>query len=126
MQDLPRCTALVPLPGSCGSPADGQGRKYPKGLGLRSRRGLTADHHLNDLGRHPWRPLPGMAIARFPSIVIDCSDPGALATLYGAMLDWKVDTSSDWVEVRAECGQCISFQHVQDYTPPAWPTQEVP
>jgi hypothetical protein len=26
-----------------------------------------------------------MAIARFPSIVIDCPDPGALATFYGAM-----------------------------------------
>jgi len=32
-----------------------------------------------------------MAIARFPSIVIDCHDPGALARFYGAMLDWKVD-----------------------------------
>jgi hypothetical protein len=34
-----------------------------------------------------------MAIARFPSIVIDCPDPGALATFYGAMPDWKVDVS---------------------------------
>jgi hypothetical protein len=34
-----------------------------------------------------------MAIARFPSIVIDCPDPGALATFYGAMLDWKVEIS---------------------------------
>ena len=73
-----------------------------------------------------------MAIARFPSIVIDCPDPGALATFYGAMLDWKVDVSSDWAEVRADHGQCISFQQVADYTPPEaytpprWPTQEVP
>jgi predicted enzyme related to lactoylglutathione lyase len=67
-----------------------------------------------------------MAIARFPSIVIDCPDPDALATFYGAMLDWKVDLSSDWAEVRAENGQCISFQQVQGYTPPRWPDQEVP
>jgi len=53
-----------------------------------------------------------MAIARFPGIVIDCPDPRALATFYGAMLDWKVDVSSDWAEVRAEYGQCISFQQV--------------
>ena len=53
-----------------------------------------------------------MAIARFPSIVIDCPDPGALATFYGAMLDWKVDVSFDWAEVRADYGQCISFQQV--------------
>ena len=33
--------------------------------------------------------VPGMAIARFPSIVIDCPDPAALATFYGALLDWK-------------------------------------
>ena len=53
-----------------------------------------------------------MAIARFPSIVIDCPDPSALATFYGEMLDWKVDVSADWAEVRAEYGQCISFQRV--------------
>ena len=64
-----------------------------------------------------------MAIARFPSIVIDCPDPGALAKFYGALLDWKVDVSSDWAEVRADYGQCISFQQVEAYTPPRWPNQ---
>jgi Glyoxalase-like domain len=49
-----------------------------------------------------------MAIARFPSIVIDCPDPGALATFYGAMLDWKTEISSGWADVRADYGQCIS------------------
>lgn len=67
-----------------------------------------------------------MAIARFPSIVIDCPDPGALARFYGTMLDWKADVSSDWAEVRAEYGQCIAFQKVDGYTPPTWPTQELP
>ena len=42
------------------------------------------------------------------------------------MLDWKVDVSSDWAEVRAEYGQCICFQQVEGYTPPAWPAQEMP
>jgi hypothetical protein len=67
-----------------------------------------------------------MVIARFPSLVIDCPDPSALATFYGTMLDWKVDISSDWAEVRAEYGQCISFQQVEDYTPPEWPSQKMP
>ena len=67
-----------------------------------------------------------MAIARFPSFVIDCPDPGALAAFYGAMLDWKVELSPGWAEVRAEYGQCICFQQVQDYVPPRWPTQEAP
>jgi hypothetical protein len=67
-----------------------------------------------------------MAIARFPGIVIDCPDPGVVASFYGAMLDWKVDVSSDWAEVRAENGQRISFQQVKDYAPPRWPAQELP
>jgi predicted enzyme related to lactoylglutathione lyase len=70
--------------------------------------------------------MPGMAIARFPSIVIDCPDPAALAAFYGAMLDWKIDVSADWADIRADYGQCISFQQVEGYTPPAWPAQEVP
>jgi hypothetical protein len=67
-----------------------------------------------------------MAIARFPSIVIDCPDAHALARFYGGMLDWPVEESTDWADVRAEYGQCISFQQVKDYTPPAWPAQDVP
>lgn len=67
-----------------------------------------------------------MAIARFPTIVLDCPDPNALATFYGTMLDWKVEPSSDWVDIRADYGQCISFQQVDDYKPPQWPTQDVP
>ena len=67
-----------------------------------------------------------MAIARFPNVVIDCPDPGALATFYGAMLDWKVEVSSGRAEIRAEYGDCISFEQVESYTPPEWPTQELP
>jgi len=69
--------------------------------------------------------VTGMAIARFPSIVLDCPDPAALATFYGTMLDWKIDISSDWADIRTE-GQCISFQQVEGYTAPAWPGQEIP
>lgn len=72
------------------------------------------------------RTARGRAIARLPSIVIDCADPGALAAFYGAILDWKADVSPGWAEVRAEYGQCISFQQVEAYTPPRWPAQEVP
>lgn len=67
-----------------------------------------------------------MAIARFPSIVIDCPDPSVMADFYGSLLDWKAEVSSDWAEVRADYGQCISFQQVDPYTPPRWPDQDVP
>lgn len=70
--------------------------------------------------------LAGMSIARLPSIVIDCPDPAALANFYGTLLDWKVDVSSDWADVRADYGQCLSFQQVDAFTPPVWPAQEVP
>jgi catechol 2,3-dioxygenase-like lactoylglutathione lyase family enzyme len=67
-----------------------------------------------------------MAIARFPGIVIDCPDPAALAAFYGALLDWEVEARDGWADVRADYGQCISFQQVADYTPPRWPDQQVP
>jgi predicted enzyme related to lactoylglutathione lyase len=67
-----------------------------------------------------------MAIARFPSIVLDCPDPAALAAFYSAMLEWKADVSDGWAEVRADYGQCISFQGVDSYTAPSWPGQEMP
>ncbi|HET8602637.1 MAG TPA: VOC family protein [Marmoricola sp.] len=66
-----------------------------------------------------------MAIARFPSIVLDCPDPTALATFYGALLDWKLEPGDGWVDVKGD-GLCLSFQQVEDYTPPRWPGQEVP
>lgn len=70
--------------------------------------------------------VTGMAIARFPSIVLDCPDPGTLASFYGALLDWKTEASSDWAEVRADYGQSICFQQVDPYSPPQWPGQQVP
>jgi predicted enzyme related to lactoylglutathione lyase len=67
-----------------------------------------------------------MAIARFPSIVLDCPDPAAMAAFYGALLDWKAEVTADWAELRADYGQCIGFQQVAAYAPPKWPTQEAP
>lgn len=67
-----------------------------------------------------------MAIARFPSIVLDCPDAGELARFYAAMLDWKVEPSDGWVDIKADYGQCISFQSVPDFTPPQWPGQQQP
>ena len=68
-----------------------------------------------------------MAIARNPTFALDAPDASALATFYGALLDWTVETSDGWSEIRdPETGQCICFQQVKDYTPPQWPGQDVP
>ncbi len=67
-----------------------------------------------------------MAIAKFPSVVIDCPDPVVLANFYGALLDWKVDAAPDWAQIQADYGQLFAFQQVDDYRAPQWPGQEHP
>ena len=67
-----------------------------------------------------------MAIARFPSVILDCPDPGILARFYGGLLDWQISIEPDWAEIRADYGQCVCFQRVEDDRPPAWPSQDVP
>ncbi|WP_185994332.1 VOC family protein [Nocardioides campestrisoli] len=69
-----------------------------------------------------------MAIARFPTIVLDCPDPDALASFYAALLDWEIHPDEDggWIDVRADYGQSLSFQGVANYVPPVWPGQEQP
>lgn len=67
-----------------------------------------------------------MAIATFPGLVIDCADPEQLASFYGGILDWKVEPSEGWADIRADYGQCISFQQVEGYTAPQWPSQAPP
>ncbi|WP_340540984.1 VOC family protein [Nocardioides sp. GXZ039] len=67
-----------------------------------------------------------MAIARHPTVVIDCADADALAHFYAALLDWRIDPQDGWIDVRAEDGRRLSFQSVEDYRPPCWPGQERP
>lgn len=67
-----------------------------------------------------------MAIAHSPGLVIDCPDAAALAAFYGALLDWKVDGSDDWADIRSPDGRVISFQQVDRYAAPDWPGQARP
>ena len=68
-----------------------------------------------------------MAIARFPSVVLDCPDPQQLAEFYSALLDWKIEKQEDgWWSIRADYGDSLAFQKVDDYTPPQWPGHDVP
>lgn len=72
------------------------------------------------------RSVARMAIARYPSVVIDCPDAAALGRFYGALLDYTVSEADDWVEIRGPEGQCICFQQVEGYAAPDWPGQEHP
>lgn len=69
-----------------------------------------------------------MTIARYPSFVIDCPDPDALAGFYGELLGWsaQVEDDNSWADLRGGETECISFQRVDRYRAPQWPGQEVP
>lgn len=72
-----------------------------------------------------------MSIARYPSFVIDCPDPQALARFYGEILDWEVQDPTgeqdEWVDLQPADGtNGISFQRVVDYRAPDWPGQDRP
>lgn len=67
-----------------------------------------------------------MAIARFPVVVFDCPDPKILAEFYGSLLDWKVEQHEDWWSIRAEYGDSMGFQKVDDFARPDWPGQQLP
>jgi Glyoxalase-like domain len=68
-----------------------------------------------------------MAIARYPSLVLDCPDPEPVARFYARLLDWNVELSDGWADVRSPDGsQCLSFQRVSDFRAPDWPGQDVP
>ena len=60
-----------------------------------------------------------MAIARTPTTVIDCPDPAALATFYGALLDWQVNLHEEepdgpWTDITDVTGQRYCFQQVEN------------
>jgi hypothetical protein len=68
-----------------------------------------------------------MAIARFPSLVLDCPDPRPVADFYATLLGWDAKVSDEWADVRSPDGQqCLSFQPVADFRAPRWPGQDVP
>ncbi len=68
-----------------------------------------------------------MAIARFPTVVLDCPDPQVLAEFYRALLDWTIERhDDDWWSIRADYGDSLAFQKVDHYTPPQWPGHDLP
>ncbi len=71
-----------------------------------------------------------MAIARTPTLVLDCPDPRELAEFYARLLDWQVQPQedADWATVRGpQPHEILDFQRVEDgYRTPSWPGQDVP
>lgn len=63
-------------------------------------------------------------IARFSLVALDCADPLALASFYGAICGWEVDdeeNQDDWVVLRSSVGATLAFQRVEGHRSPQWP-----
>ena len=68
-----------------------------------------------------------MAIARFPTLVIDCPDAGALAAFYGALLGWNVKDGRRLDRDPARRRQQLHFVPAGNgYQAPEWPGQSRP
>jgi predicted enzyme related to lactoylglutathione lyase len=66
-------------------------------------------------------------IGRFSVVAIDCPDPMAMATFYGAVTGWQLDyADDDWAELRSGNGATIAFQRAPGHRPPRWPDDEHP
>jgi hypothetical protein len=70
------------------------------------------------------------AVPTFGATVLDCPDPVALAGFYRELLGWaapKDGADGAWVTlVNPLGGTRLSFQRVENYRPPEWPSQEHP
>jgi predicted enzyme related to lactoylglutathione lyase len=80
-------------------------------------------------------------IARLSLFALDCPDPRALATFYGAITGWTIDEGEtesanggaatpddeeDWVQLRSDGGATLAFQLAPDHKPPQWPSADQP
>lgn len=67
-------------------------------------------------------------IGRLQCLVVDCPDPGALATFYEQLLGLpRVEDEPDWVTLGTPGDSpALAFQRVDDYVPPRWPDPEAP
>jgi catechol 2,3-dioxygenase-like lactoylglutathione lyase family enzyme len=67
-------------------------------------------------------------IGRMHHVVLDCPDPGALATFWSGLLGLPVTyRDEDWVVVAAsDATSGLAFQRAPDHQPPTWPSPAVP
>jgi catechol 2,3-dioxygenase-like lactoylglutathione lyase family enzyme len=66
-------------------------------------------------------------IGRWTVVALDCPDPQALATFYGAIIGRSIARDiGDWVELDGEGGATLAFQLAPDHQPPVWPSADRP
>ncbi|MFF2846165.1 VOC family protein [Streptomyces sp. NPDC058001] len=72
-------------------------------------------------------------IADLQCVVLDCPDPGTLASFYRSLLGGYIDRpdrrwalSEGWSTLHTSSGLVLAFQRVADYRSPRWPDPERP
>jgi catechol 2,3-dioxygenase-like lactoylglutathione lyase family enzyme len=66
-------------------------------------------------------------IATFSVVVLDCREPQAVAEFYSALTGAPVERVDDgWVQLAAQGGAALAFQHAPGHVPPEWPGDEHP
>ncbi|MDK0519858.1 VOC family protein [Streptomyces sp. ML-6] len=66
-----------------------------------------------------------MALAELGAVVLDCTDPVALADFYAGLLGGKVERGGDdWVELTGTGGTVVAFQAAPGHVPPQWPAPD--
>ena len=66
-------------------------------------------------------------IGTLQAFALDCPDPTALAGFYAELVGGKVvdeDGDNTWVELHGDYGTTLSFQVVDDFRAPTWPSQD--
>jgi hypothetical protein len=69
-----------------------------------------------------------VGLAKLRAVVLDCPDPEGLARFYGALVggDVAVYDGGEWVNLRDGADVRLSFQRVDGYQPPDWPSGDKP
>ncbi len=97
-------------------------------LGARLTERRNGYHYpiLLDPAGHPFCLIAGPenAAPTIQSYVIDCDDSPALARFYQGLVGGEIRGQSDWVDIVRPGDVGLSFQEVDGYQPPTWPTQE--
>jgi hypothetical protein len=73
-------------------------------------------------------PQERQPLATLECVVLDCPDPGALATFYSSLLGGSINqpdprwaVGDRWATLHTPTGQVLAFQAVDPYVQPRWP-----
>ncbi len=75
---------------------------------------------------HPFCFIAGPenSSSNLRAVNFDCSDPTALAEFYQGLIGGEIEPQDGWIDINRQGDVWLSFQEVDGYQPPTWPSQE--